>query len=357
MTEVDVRKWFEEEQVRVEDMRQREGYAGLSAPFRGIAERLSSDFRTSTAIKHRGDKGTARENLLKQFLTKDGYLPARYALAENSSHVISSSGHQSQQIDLLFFDALNAPRLLSVGGIQYFPIESCFGMIEAKSDLNSRERVFEGLDNIAAFKRLRVRPDRKLVGSDAFGVLFGYTASLKWPTVFDAVREWEAQHEPSTWPNLIVVLDQGAIAHHRERRLALHTSHIAQDGELFPVALGPTSLLSFYLLLLDLLAEISLPRAPLQAYVALPKTVGAHSYSFGPLMPESGRCSVHGDYLRSMSEAAIDRILTTCVAGSEIDPIAALADQSGHLIKRRPTVQSRRSAALRRSRPPHGAAP
>jgi len=113
-------------------------YAGLMGPFRAIQEKLTIDFKESGSVKHPGDKGTAREKIICNFLTKEEYLPKRYALSAGSSHVLSSSGHISGQIDLLLYDALNAPRLFSVGEIQYFPIESTFGMIEAKSDLRDR---------------------------------------------------------------------------------------------------------------------------------------------------------------------------------------------------------------------------
>lgn len=326
--------WLDDLAARTDDLRRKDGaYLGLAGPFRAIEEKLRIDFKLSGYVDHPGDKGNARENLLRAFLKTDANLPRRFALSDASSHVLSTTGHESAQIDLLIYDALNAPRLLSVGGIQYFPIESCFGMIESKSDLQSRADVIDGLDKVAAFKRLRVLRGGRAAPSSAFGVLVGYTASLKWDTLTAAIKEWEAAHEPQLWPNLVVVLDQGAFGHgHVEsRRLCLHTSEISADpGELLPIARRTDVLLHFYLLLLDMLTAIELGAPPLRAYVWLPRSVGEHSYEFtSSPVSGSGACSKHGPYLRRLSNESIGKILTACPPGTEVDGRAQLAAAYG----------------------------
>lgn len=224
---------------------------------------------------------------------------------------------------MLLYDALNAPRLLSIGDIRYFPIESCYGMVESKSDLSSRAVIHDGLDKIASFKRLKCRGHSSLSPSNSFGILFAYTASLQWKSLFEAVEEWQANRDAREWPNAVVVLDQGIVAHADGRDVLLHTSEVAlaKETKLWPIALSTDILLAFYLMLLDMLGGIMLGSAPLRAYAWLPITAGnTHSYSFlhGPIA-ETAVCQRHGPHLRTIDEESIERILAACPAGSDIE--------------------------------------
>jgi hypothetical protein len=62
--------------------------------------------------------------------------------------VISSTGHISNQVDLLIFDKLNSPKLMSIDDIQYFPIESVYGVIEVKSNIDSKDTLFDAFKKI-----------------------------------------------------------------------------------------------------------------------------------------------------------------------------------------------------------------
>lgn len=288
---------------------------------------MAVDFRASAAVRHPGDKGAARENVLRRFLCEEGYLPARYRVSDASSHVVSTTGHISAQVDLLVYDALTAPRLLSVGGICYYPIESCYGLVECKSDLSSRDAVVDGLEKVAAFKRLRVRTGETLQNSAAFGVLFAYTASLKWETLFETIQFWQKKRPRDEWPNVIVVIDQGVLGHTAGRSLLLHNHEIraAKDSALMPLADSKNALLCFYLFLLDLLGATSLQPPPLRYYVALPITSGSHSYRFEfGAVHEAGFCEKHGRFLYRLDEQSIVRVQEICPAGSEVDGGAAL---------------------------------
>jgi hypothetical protein len=319
--------WYLRSQARVEEMRhQKDGYTGLHAVFREIQKQLATDFKTSGLVKHAGDKGTARENHLRKRLEEDGYLPARYAIAPKESHVISSSGHMSRQADLLFYDRLDAPRLLSTGGVQYFPVECTYGLIEVKSSYGGRADILGDLDKVAAYKALRPRRNGALVDSPSFGVLLAYTSSLQWETIVGTVRDWEAKHPKQQWPNLVAVLDHGILGHSGANgRAVLHTKELRQSDNASPLFFRGDghALLQLYLLLMDLLGAIELPPAPLRAYAELPIVEGPHSYAFtyGPISAE-GDCPKHGSYLRMMSRDAIERVLKVCPPGSETDGLA-----------------------------------
>lgn len=295
------------------------GFAGIENDLASIEEKMLLDLKRSGAIKHPGDKGGAREGILRDFLVNEHYLPARYRVSESSSHVIATDGSSSAQIDLLLYDALNAPRLMTMANVQYFPIESVYGVIEVKSDLNSTDVVRDGLDKVASFKRLRAEPLPCREGSfeppsTGFGVLFAYGCSLKWKTMVDAATDWQREHPASTWPNLIVVLDQGMLVQVVNRRICIHTDEIGASTtpELYPRCADAT-LLQFYLLLMDMLSEMRLGTAPLRRYVRLPARYDGHSVRFTHgAIGEHRRCSKHGPYLRQLRAGAVKQIVNEC---------------------------------------------
>ncbi len=323
------RDFIREQAKHARDLRAKRGFPGLENPFASIQEKMLLDYREAAAISHPGDKGTAREGVLRAFLKEKAYLPARYAVSDGSSHIISPTGHSSAQMDLVLFDAMNTPRLLSMGDIQFFPIECVYGVIEVKSDLDSVKVIEDGLNKIATFKTLQ-SPDKQ---ADAgFGILFAYDASLKWKSVMDAVEHWQNEHSSNQWPNLVVVLNQAAIAQVNDRRLALSSKEIAAitAPALMPVIADDSVMLEFYLFLMDLLSTMTLRPASIRQYVSLPAIAGKHSVSFGfGHMGEIGHCSKHGQYLRKISEKSVERILAECKHASKFNPRALLSEAHG----------------------------
>lgn len=85
--------------------------------------------------------GTATEHGWYGFLT--GFLPRRYGVA--TGKVVDSRGHQSEQIDLIVYDAFYSPLLFVVGDATFVPAESVYAVFEVKQTLNK-----EHLDAAAA---------------------------------------------------------------------------------------------------------------------------------------------------------------------------------------------------------------
>ncbi len=193
------RKSLDDYQKKIQTLREKERFSGINYQFILIEEQMIKDFERSASIKHPGDKGNSRENFIRNFLTTSGYLPKKYAVSEGSSHIISATGHTSDQTDLLIYDALNTPKLLSLDNIQFFPVETVYGVIEVKSNLNSKETVFDALNKIKSFKGLkRSKTSSKKLGgltittdaSEGFGIIFAYDSSLKWKTLIEYVEEF-----------------------------------------------------------------------------------------------------------------------------------------------------------------------
>ncbi len=76
--------------------------------------------------------GTATEHGWSGFLT--GFLPRRYGVA--SGKVVDSRGYQSEQIDLVVYDAFYSPLLFVVGDATFVPAESVYAVFEVKQTLD-----------------------------------------------------------------------------------------------------------------------------------------------------------------------------------------------------------------------------
>ncbi len=76
--------------------------------------------------------GTGTEHGWYGFLTS--FLPRRYGVA--TGKVVDSRGHQSEQVDLLVYDAFYSPLLFVVGDATFVPAESVYAVFEVKQTLN-----------------------------------------------------------------------------------------------------------------------------------------------------------------------------------------------------------------------------
>ncbi len=76
--------------------------------------------------------GTGTEHGWSGFLT--GFLPRRYGVA--TGKVVDSRGHQSEQVDLIVYDAFYSPLLFVVGDATFVPAESVYAVFEVKQTLN-----------------------------------------------------------------------------------------------------------------------------------------------------------------------------------------------------------------------------
>lgn len=112
--------------------------ADLGTLFDGVNLKMMNDFKFITSqISHRATKGHVREEIVRDFLRE--YLPP--SLGIGSGIVLSSvdSEQESKQIDVVIYDKNNCPMLFNLSGVQLFPIEMVYCVIEVKSRLTSSE--------------------------------------------------------------------------------------------------------------------------------------------------------------------------------------------------------------------------
>ena len=191
--------------------------------FRGISQKLQSDFEISSEINHQGNKGTYRESALRDFLLS-GRLPKRFGIG--TGEIIGPTRKVSKQSDLVIFDQLDGMSLVYDNDVQIYPIESIFGVIEVKSKLSKTELI-KSLENIKSVKSLCPNESvTKITNSlismtyqrpKSFGVVFAYALSNNsLESLLENLREWERENSKEYWPNLVVVLGEGILYHYGE---------------------------------------------------------------------------------------------------------------------------------------------
>lgn len=311
-------------------------FQGFEREFLLFQQQLLNDYEKSSGLKHPVNRGDAREDYLRNFFRAYGLIPQKYGISSTSSRVVSSTGHHSEEIDILFFDWLNNISLLKYQNTEFYPIEFVYGVVQVKSCFRNKKAVKDGLRNIASFKKLTLpkpintKINRQTVHGSAkrgFGILFAYKSTLQWLTIIAAIKEFMSDHHSSQWPNAVVILDEGVIIPFNGKCGYYRTSDI--DRLNTPNVMGRPDrghcLLNFYTILMDLLNAGVVGGFQLSKYLRLPLLSGEISYkfSYGP-SAEIGNCEKHGQFLRVISQDALQKIINTCDGIEPINWIKAL---------------------------------
>ena len=254
--------------------------------FRGISQKLQSDFEISSEINHQGNKGTYRESALRDFLLS-GRLPKRFGIG--TGEIIGPTRKVSKQSDLVIFDQLDGMSLVYDNDVQIYPIESIFGVIEVKSKLSKTELI-KSLENIKSVKSLCPNESvTKITNSlismtyqrpKPFGVVFAYALSNNsLESLLENLREWERENSKEYWPNLVVVLGEGILYHYGEgmRNSSLFTNEEMKKaiGSSY-LAYRRDTLFHFYSTLIDLCSGTSLGPVNLKRYFDPAEQIGEY---------------------------------------------------------------------------------
>lgn len=171
--------------------------------FGEIAVRMRSDFeRTRKAIEHRGLKGTANEQILRDFL--GDYLLA--SLDVSIGEIIDSRGNRSRQADVIISDAARTPVLYGIKDIRVLPVECVIAVIEVKAKLDQRElaAAFENMRQVKALKKTAYYPQPGRIKYQH--TLYGKNWDV-WPTNY-----YVFAYESIRLETLVDVLDQRHVA-------------------------------------------------------------------------------------------------------------------------------------------------
>ncbi|NEA30226.1 DUF6602 domain-containing protein [Streptomyces sp. SID13031] len=162
----------------------------LSEAFGAREEELAATLRMGGALtKHGPLLGSGTEH--GWFGLLRGFLPGRYGIA--TGKVVDSEGHQSEQIDLVIYDAFYSPLLFHLAGSTFIPAESVYAAFEVKQTL-SKIHLEAAADKANSIRRLHRtsalipnqfgREIRKDL--DTLPILAGLlTSASEWRTPFD----------------------------------------------------------------------------------------------------------------------------------------------------------------------------
>lgn len=231
----------------------------LTETFSAINEQMIIDFEKKTnQLEHLGDRGVARENILKDFL--DQYLPKKYAISKGE--IVDSEGNRSKQCDLIIYDHLSCPILYVSKDSQIFPAESVYAVIQVKSVLNTHE-VESSINNIKSVKMLN-RENGPIAG-----IVFGYKTDTKTNPMVklsERIRKINASDSANQYVDLWTVLNNGLICLIGEEE-KVTANQERERIMLTYLELGdPPVLLWFYTYLLELLNEQKIASPNLVSY-------------------------------------------------------------------------------------------
>lgn len=109
-----------------------ESVAFLQKAFASEQVCLEASLRSSSRIRHQGDRGEVNEQFFIEFLRR--YLPNRYTIDKAS--VIDSHGNTSHSIDVVIYDRQYTPTLLDNDKHRYVPAESVYAVFECKPTID-----------------------------------------------------------------------------------------------------------------------------------------------------------------------------------------------------------------------------
>lgn len=236
-----------------------------------VAIQMQANFDgISSQIKHKPSKGSAREEILRRFLSN--YLPESVEIGKGE--IVDVHGNRSDQTDLVIFDRLNCPKLIQVGDNRIYPVEGVLASIEVKSKLN-KATLKESVENILAAKRLQKTAFYKggnIINTwNLYGRKFEYFPMMGYVFAFQSIRlqsivqyldEINLEHNipPEHQIDVICLMDKGIIAHENNEGQLISWSEPTnvETGETTIVGLSTKhSLLLFYVMLHDQLSITS----------------------------------------------------------------------------------------------------
>lgn len=116
-------------------------------------KQLKANLDESSSIINSTGKGDNSEESWKKFLRE--ILPTKYGI--DKGYIIDSDGNESEQIDIIIYDALYPPLIMvSNAGEKFIPAESVYAIIEVKPKINKAylEYANQKIESVKKLKRL-----------------------------------------------------------------------------------------------------------------------------------------------------------------------------------------------------------
>jgi hypothetical protein len=229
--------------------------------YSSLSENMLNEIKgISEEIEHAGEQGRNNEEILKSFLEK--HLPKKYGLT--TGKVLSADGEMSKQIDIIIYDRLDTPSLKQARAWSIVPIESVYGIISVKTQLD-RDEVVDSIKNIASVRRLHriaaitydaghsiPMEEKNVLRPRSF--IFGFKSG--WANIQNAEKafiEVLKQTEDKLRPHCMCALDQGLVV----RQAYTDKTNVYSEF----------ALMHFFLFLLKLIDSFKVWRVDLSKYI------------------------------------------------------------------------------------------
>ncbi len=183
--------------------------------FESARRTLLAEFdRLKSEVAHYGERGAELERVVSTFLTE--HLPRRFATT--TGFILDDTDRISPHIDVIIYDALNAPLLRYSERSTIVPADNAAVAIEVKSNLTKSE-FGDAVAKIAATKALGksrvsdldlLAPGAKKVAQrQTLGVLFAYSSGVSVRTVGQWYAEALRDHNNGRHIDFVCILDKG----------------------------------------------------------------------------------------------------------------------------------------------------
>ena len=223
-----------------------------------ISKKLKIDFEGITKqIEHNGVKGSAREDLLKDYLKK--LLPEKYSIT--SGIIIDNNQNQSKQQDFIIHDAFNCPSFFKTESNSILPIESVYATIEIKSTLDY-STLEQSVKNIESVRNLNKLHNRNIISNrynDVYplGFVFAYSSNYSLEQIQKRLSELNKDIDARYQISIVCILDKGLIFNVNKENITDFTM-IPTDNTILGRSDSniENTLYSFYLFLLEYLDNV-----------------------------------------------------------------------------------------------------
>lgn len=229
--------------------------------FDSISEKMRIDFQQVTSmISHPGEKGSSRENALKNYLRP--HIPDKFEFSEGI--IVDSHDQQSCQIDMIIHDKIATPFLLDTSMKRVIPIESVYAIIEVKSTL-TKDELRKSIKNVQSVRSL-TKNTLNGQASPTLGFVFAYTTDSSLETVYKNLIELSKDVQIDQQVSAICILSEGLILSVQIANLSTIILNPSKDTIFAMYKNSNNSLLMFYLLLFQALNTIIVYPPNMMAY-------------------------------------------------------------------------------------------
>lgn len=261
-----------------------------------VSKKMQIDFEGITSkIQHNGEKGTARENILEEYLKN--YLPEKYCFSKGT--IVDCKDVQSRQVDIIIHDKFLTPYLIDMDDTKIVPIESVYGVVEVKSTL-TKEELRKCVKNIESVRKL----EKKTISGYSFptaGMVFAYDSDASLEAVYKNLNELSADVDVNKRISCVCVLNKGIILP-VEKNGMTNVSLLPNENTVYGIFNNANdALLLFYLLLTQILNSITIFPPDMVAYAQSTEILDTSFSIPADYVPDDGTINVM-DNMVSMSD-------------------------------------------------------